>query len=391
MLYTALPIIDGPRACRPDELPEVITLVNQAMRQGTDQSMLTDYPLVFSHKNLKNVRMLKVDGELASVVPFLPHEIVMDECHFRIGVISPTATAIHHRRKGYGLRCLWDCLELMDRAECELSVLWTLQETFPFYEHAEYAAVRPQGWKYRYSKRDADLFQDSGDQIVEYALRSRHYLDSVQQMHEREVYGVVRIAEEYPVLFSLPKMKTLLALRDSQPVAYLVVSKAVNKPGLIEGGGDPKALEGLVHYALRELRENASVDGHGNLTPTTLGGILERISPTRRQVAGESMMIRINAPQAFLDAISSWLARAYRGGPQELSISISGTADVVGFRFAEDRLQISSHKFSQHMRLSRSELTAWIFGPHPARSASLPEIMGDSSPYYFPIWWLDRS
>src|SRR5579872_5636407 len=116
-----MPNIDGPRACTRAELPELIALVDNAMRQGSDQSMLTDYPLVYLDKNLENIRLLKVDGEAAAEVPVLPRTVVTDDFRFKIGDISPTATAAHHRMKGYGLQCLKSCVERMNQMGCEIS------------------------------------------------------------------------------------------------------------------------------------------------------------------------------------------------------------------------------------------------------------------------------
>ena len=84
--------IQGPQACTIADLPEVITLVDEAMRQGTDQTMLTDYPPVYRDENLPNIQILNVDGEVVSVVPSTPRPVVMDGCRFTVGIISPTAT-----------------------------------------------------------------------------------------------------------------------------------------------------------------------------------------------------------------------------------------------------------------------------------------------------------
>ena len=92
-----MPRIDGPRACTGTDLPEVIALVDDAMHQGTDQSMLTDYPLLCAQKNLDNIRILREDAEMAAVVPFLPHDVVMEDSQFRIGIVSATATAVRHQ------------------------------------------------------------------------------------------------------------------------------------------------------------------------------------------------------------------------------------------------------------------------------------------------------
>ena len=73
------PDIDGPRACRKHELHDVIALVNAVMREGSDQSFLTDYPLVYQDNNLPNIFVIKVDGDMASVVPFLPRQVVVED------------------------------------------------------------------------------------------------------------------------------------------------------------------------------------------------------------------------------------------------------------------------------------------------------------------------
>ena len=48
----------------------------------------------------------------------------------------------------------------MEQAQCQLSVLWTMVETFPFYQHGGYQAVRPQAKVYRCGAADAKSFAD---------------------------------------------------------------------------------------------------------------------------------------------------------------------------------------------------------------------------------------
>src|SRR5207249_614203 len=128
-------------ACTKAEVPEMIAMINSVMRQGSDQSFLTDYPRVYDDVNLENIFILKAAGEMACVVPFVPRSVEMAGCRFRVGIISPTATAPRHRRKGYALKCLRACTDKMKRDGIELSVLWTLVPTFAFYEHDGYQGV----------------------------------------------------------------------------------------------------------------------------------------------------------------------------------------------------------------------------------------------------------
>jgi hypothetical protein len=382
--------IDGPRACTKAELPEVIALVDSALgRAGTGQTLLTDYPLVYEDENLENVRILRVNGELASVVPFIPWPVVMDGCRFTVCIISPTATAVPHRKKGYGLRCLDDCIERMEAMGCEISILRTKVETFPFYGSGDYQGVRNQAWVYRCTREDAKLFADHGEELALYDPATRRHLDAIQAMHDREKTGVRRSASRYPGLFSLPKMKTLLALRDRLPVAYLLVSRAVNMPGLVEAGGDEAAVETLVHRALAELGEADAQNAHANLTESVLGNLLERKLPGRRQPTSENRMVRINRPSAFLFEIAREVERRNQGVEKTFSLTVGG--ETIGFEFTKSGLKLGKTKLDLHFELSRRELVSAVFGAHPSYPADAAVGLGGSLAYYFPICLLDRS
>ena len=60
-------MIDGPRACRASEFEEVIALINQVFRAGTDQDIRTDYPLVFHPSKMEFMRILKVARTIADL------------------------------------------------------------------------------------------------------------------------------------------------------------------------------------------------------------------------------------------------------------------------------------------------------------------------------------
>ena len=221
-----------------------------------DQTLLTDYPLVYAPENLRNVRVLRVDGELVSVVPVLPRDAVVGTRRIKVGIISPTATAPAHRHRGYASRCLGSAIEAMADAGCALSVLWTLVETFPFYEHAGYHPVVFQNEAVTLARPDAAAFaRDPAIVVGTLAATDAATLDAIRGMHDADAdgQGIRRDARETRALFALPRMRTLVARRDGVPVGYLVVSEAINKPGLIEAGGEPTAVATLVQAALSGL------------------------------------------------------------------------------------------------------------------------------------------
>jgi len=380
------------KACTKAELAEVIAIVDTEMRAGSSQSMLTDYPLVYADANLANVRIMKAGGEVVSVVPFIERKVEASGCRFSVGIISPTATAPRHRRKGYGLACLRSCVEKMTEGGIDLSALWTEVRTFPFYEHADYQAVRCQGWVYACRREDAKLFRTCGGEVVRYDPAAREHIEAIQAMHERDMCGVLREAEAYPVLFGLPGMETLVALRDGKPLAYLLVSRAINKPGLLEAGGEADAIEGLVHQALWRLKEGDTLNAHGNLTPSALGDVMEARMPERREPgAGGNMMIRINDARGFMGKISSWLVERNGGKARAFSIGITDTGEVISFAFGERALALGGEVCEAHFEMTLREFTGVVFGAHAERPVPAPAAMKDLFPFTFPLFMLDHS
>lgn len=344
---------DGPRGALPDEVPEIVALVDAEMRAGTDQTLLTDYPLVYAASNLHNVRILRIAGQLVSVVPVLPRDATVAGRRTRIGIISPTATAPAHRHRGHGSRCLHSAIEEMRDAGCALSVLWTLVETFPFYEGAGYHAVRYHGVAYELRAADAARFgPDPSVTIATLDPTDAAAVACVHRMHERDGDAIVRRPEEDAPLLGLPRMRTLLAVRAGRPQGYLVVSSAVNKPGIIEAGGDLPAIGTLIHEVLAGLGPGDAIEAHVHLSPTALSVVLDRRVPERRAIVPAGMMVRVNDIAALLG-------------------------------------------FQPDVSLSPAEWAAALFGGHPARPFSTPsglaERLGIELPVDLPIPVLDRS
>ncbi len=380
---------EGPMACAKGDLRGVIGLVDSVMRTDSDQTMLEDYPLVYEDGNLENIRIIKAEGEVVSVVPFIPRPVEMDGARFKAGIISPTATHPEHRKKGYALKCLKSCIEKMESSGVDISVLWTRVPTFRFYEHADYQAVKRNNFVYRCRPEDAGMFKDHGGRVVEYNQESRRYIGDIQRMHENEVCGIFRTGRQYPVIFSLPKMKTRIVLNNGIPEAYLTVSRAVHRPGIVEGGGEARGLETLMHFILSESSGETLV--HDYPVETALGGVMKRNLPGRRETAEKHMMARINNVHSFFRNISPWLAGKKKRGSEGFSVGLKDTGETISFRFTGEGIETGSTRMPEHEELTRRELASVVFGPHEQRRVEMPEALKDISPVYFPIWQLDHS
>ena len=145
-----------------------------------------------------------------------------------------------------------------------MAVLWTAEATFPFYWNSGWDAVGSQGFVYALGRGDRDLFSRGSHDVAAFdPTPYRSHLHFVAAAHDAEPRRVVRSADDYLALLTLPKVSTRLALDGGEPVAYLVIGEGFNKPGLIEGGGDPAGLEALVRWSLDRLEPGREDPGAG--------------------------------------------------------------------------------------------------------------------------------
>ena len=393
---------DGPRACRPDELNEVLELANSVMRPDAVQDLRTDYPLVFNAEQVANIRIIRWAGSVASEVPVAPREIVLGADTIRVGIIGPTATRPDCRRRGFGTRCIEDCIELMQRGGLPLSVLWTVPATFPFYQRMGWHPVASQGSMYPISHDDAPRFRGPAVDVAPFEPAATDHLTGVRRIYDAMAHRVKRSDHDCRALFTLPRVRTVIARQGAEVVAYLVVGEARNKSGLIEGGGDKQALAALVARALQEdsrraIRQAVTVPGL-----SVLGELLEERLPGRCRPVEEAagvghQMMRINSLAGFLGSIRGWLRSLDLCRRMELGCRETGEC----FAVTPTQSDVATERIEprETVMLSRAELTALFFGvpetasPEVPRKGWPPEIAATCHGHFprpFPLHELDH-
>ena len=393
--------MDGPRACREEDFEETVALVNAVFREGTDQDIRTDYPLVFNADRMHYMRIIRVDGKVVAHVPVAPRGVLASGDRFIVGIISPTATHPAHRRRSYGTRCLRDCVRLMEENGWPVSALWTLEETFPFYRNSGWEAVSSQGWVYHLTGWEHELFKAGEFDIVPFDPGELRHLEAVEKLHNAEPCRIARSRAEYLALFTLPKIRTFLARRAGETVSYLMFGEGRNKPGLIEAGGDIKGLEALVRHVLLELAPAERIQVVTPSTPTVLQTLMERKKPgTRRPVEvadGVSFqMMRVNSLEGLLRRIENHLRGKAAGLTGAACLKCRESGEAVTLKFGAGEVEILSGQAADPVELTRRQLAQLIFGGHSSGepvqvTGAAGRIVRKVFPYYFPIWELDHS
>lgn len=393
--------MEGPQACTQEDFEETMALINSIFRAGSDQKLQTDYPLIFTPTKFEYMRIVKEDGKVVAHVPVAPREVIVNDDRITVGIISPTGTHPDYRHRGHATRCLRDCLRIMNENDWPVSVLWTREATFPFYQHSGYEAVRPQARGYLLHPSDIDLFQRGAYDISLYNPNNPDHLDAIIEIHDAEPLRIGRTREEYAHLVNLHKMSTLLAEDDGRIVAYLALTRASNKPDYVEGGGEAAALEALFHQALRLRGNDDSAFAVVPLQQTTFGDVLEACKPGTSVLDTESdigfQMMRVNSLPGLITKITGHLReRSAAGVEGTVSLLCTDDDEAVTIRLSGGNAQVSTERTDGVIELTRRQLTKLIFGPHPAADpisvdGEAGEILDAIFPFYLPIWELDHS
>lgn len=250
--------LDGPRALRMEEYPAALRFIDSVFRPENPGAMEREYPHVLGKDNVENMRVIVKGDEVISHTAIYCSTVRSRDLTFKIGGISAVGTHPDYRSKGLASSVMRDCIGVMRERGCHLSFLWT--DRHDFYRNLGY---EPAGSFYLFKPTASTLSDASmGCKIVSY---SPDRLPEIVEIHDREPLRTDRTAKEYETYFSLPRIRTLLALRDGKVSAYGVMGKGRDLRGFMhDWGGNPQDLLCLA----RELAALSGKDELYVLAPT---------------------------------------------------------------------------------------------------------------------------
>ena len=230
-----------------DDLPQIIDLLDSIFRREKgvhDQSVLTDFPLLFSDDNLANCRVAERDGRIVSHAAVWPRRFRCSGKTIGVGIIVLVATEEESRRLGLAAALMRDLQTEMPQLGCQLGLLWT--GVPDFYRSLGWQTVNTSGW-IASGHRAAGTRELS---VVDF--HPERHLESLHQLHRSQPTHSQRTLLESSRLLTLPKCRVLVGELDGVAVSYLVEGRATNKRGLIEYAGDPSSIWQLVRSVTAE-------------------------------------------------------------------------------------------------------------------------------------------
>jgi len=245
--------MSDPRVMTADDLGRVTALLDDIFRRGNqvfDQTILTDFPLVFAPPNQHNCRVIEVAGEIVSHAAIWPCRLIVGGASLKLGIVVLVATHPDHRHQGFAACLMQDLQQTMRDEQYDLGVLWT--SVPEFYRNLGWEVVRPRGWiiddlnRHEVSAQSPPL----GESVAQYD--AGEHLDGIMRLHDQEPVRVARSRSEYAALLELPKIHVHVLVAGGDVQAYVVIGQAVNKRGLIEYGGSPNNVARLATTVVAE-------------------------------------------------------------------------------------------------------------------------------------------
>nr|WP_281168336.1 GNAT family N-acetyltransferase [Psychrilyobacter atlanticus] len=99
------------RGTEKNEVEEVIDLINCVFRTGRGDlphTMEKEFPLLLLSENRENMRIIKDDKDIISIVNFLPQKILIEGIPISAGSIGAVCTHPNYRGRGYSSKVLKD-------------------------------------------------------------------------------------------------------------------------------------------------------------------------------------------------------------------------------------------------------------------------------------------
>ncbi|MGQ9608196.1 MAG: GNAT family N-acetyltransferase [bacterium] len=100
-------MIDGPRGAKPEELDEVCALAGKVF----SWQMRENFPTLFCYDNLDNLRIIKTDNKIVSLIGVVVRDMIINGCRISVGNVGSVCTYNEYRNKGYAWMIFEDMMQ----------------------------------------------------------------------------------------------------------------------------------------------------------------------------------------------------------------------------------------------------------------------------------------
>ena len=279
-------------------------------------------------------------------------DLIIENVKLKVADIENVAVDPEYRGKGLMKDLMKFSIQYMEEGKYDISVLGGDRWRYGNY-----------GWEnggrsYSFSinKSSVRHLKPEGSKIDEF---SENKIDVIAKIHDREVMRVSRDKEDCRLIFKRANRKTFLAVRDSNIVAYLTLTRAKT---VVEFGGDSRGVSDLILFCVNDLGiDDISVESPFVVTKNTR--LLFRASAS--WLIKTFCMIKIIDLKSLITKCLPLINKRYRlSGTKvnkKLGLKSLDTGEYITLIYGEN-VKLSDSVVNSTLEFSDRQLTQLIFG-----------------------------
>ncbi|MBS7653681.1 MAG: GNAT family N-acetyltransferase [Candidatus Bathyarchaeia archaeon] len=220
-------MLEGPRAAKPEELPEIVNLANQIfmLPYGFPPIMGDTFPHMFNKNNLDNLRVIVKDNRVVSHVGIWEGRLLICGSWFNVGMIGSVCTHEGYRQKGYASALFADALNKMKKDGMDFVMISGDRGLYRRFGCFKSGIV--------YLYNIASPIKLTAEEDFEIIVCNNNHINDIAVIYQREPIRYGRSLEDFRMLTKFfitpPKYKDLqpriyLAMIDDEPLAYVAAS-----------------------------------------------------------------------------------------------------------------------------------------------------------------------
>jgi predicted N-acetyltransferase YhbS len=325
-------MLEGPVACRPEDLPSLIEMANRVFRGGGEGDMGREYPLVFDEANLEHLRIFRDGSRVVSHVGLCIRDASILGHGLRVVSVGAVSTDPGYRGRGMATALMEDSVAHARSLGCSLMLISGGRGLY-----RRMGAVDAPVFERYTVKADATPSVSGAYRMGEAGPDD---LAALACLYQAEPVRFHRSVDDWAkllragMLMNHP-MDLFVAWQNADLVAYACVQKPdagsdSPVPRVLEYAGSRAAIRLMLPWIARRYRAEqvvlVAMPADASL-PTILRS--EGVAPERQGFAGTIRLIDV---PAFFQAIAGYLEERLGGSVPE----VDAAEDRVTFRRGAD-------------------------------------------------------
>lgn len=240
----------APRSPELTEFNHVVSFLDDHLRKEAGWSIAKEYPTAITPNNIHNMSIIKDNDQVVAHALIKPLVVKSPHAIFKIAAIGSVVTSPDHRNHGFSTQNIEKCLELAQKQDCDLAILWTDQ--FDFYRKLGFELA---GFEQTYMINQSFEVKNKKLRFIK---DNKVDPAAIQKLYSQHTVHAIRTNEEIASFLRIPQCHLYTAWNEyNQIVAYAAEGKGIDLTNYIhEWGGQVEALIDLFSYIHSEKQKS---------------------------------------------------------------------------------------------------------------------------------------